>query len=853
MTSHAVIQRGLHKNSETPPNLLHLTMSLPPATKDISEHPQAGSVAAPTDKAAKEADVARKINFYGVIEAFRQGRMPNNHQIDETLQYLLKTSPVDEEKLSPEGRKLVQDSREIIETARVIVKEKNNDELFQNFVWHTRDVSLDSAKTDPSAAAPVDRAKIDEDRQTAVRHLRTILSLILTNSEVRKLLSDFSVVGRDILAKGASKAAEMLRPGEEELARVDEAGPQDEFVSKDGRKVGPGETPVLQAKVPGTSAVVEQHPRADDAKVTTGEGEQKSGKQLVGEGRGAVEGVKGDAEEKASQALQQRNLEGVSSDHSSSDTEGKKRGIKERFRGYAGGITDRIPQQHRDRASEQYERGRKFMVEEYFPEDRRDQFIYRGKKVIIECQKHDDYQDAIRWLLGFVEQYAAHGQTIAGHGKERSSAITQDTALKTAMSQLRDLLERFANGRSMDGIFDASNALIDDARRDEEFRSWFHRLDTYIRHVLLEAGFVLEDKCNREGNEILESGRKFWDQKYKEHFDNLFDAIGNWFSAMGEDPLNKRFGEDWARLTHDLLFDSEGSLKFKADLWSDIRNVILPTMMQEVGYLPIPRVEYTDDTLDLVIENLTLQGRNLFPNVITMEAFNFFKFSPYNAIKDERHHEFTITLSQIQADLRDVALYVHKKTGFPRGRDSGLADIILGGQGLTVTVDLVSADKDRSSVFKVKDVHVKVDSLRFSIRDSKHDLLYKALKPIATGAVKKQIQKAVSQMIRTGLEYLDGQLVTVRDRMEETKTSEELSRRQVLQDLFKHKKDESSSIKTSESKSHFKVVHNKRSSMIHEGHPSGWVNRTTEREEKAIQGKEWRSEAFSIVPTASSS
>lgn len=93
---------------------------------------------------------------------------------------------------------------------------------------------------------------------------------------------------------------------------------------------------------------------------------------------------------------------------------------------------------------------------------------------------------------------------------------------------------------------------------------------------------MLEDNCNREGHEILESGRHFWDHKYKEHFDNLFDTIGKWFSAMGEDPLNKRFGEDWARLTHDLLFDSEGSLKFKADLWSDIRNLILPTMMKEV-------------------------------------------------------------------------------------------------------------------------------------------------------------------------------------------------------------------------------------------------------------------------------
>jgi hypothetical protein len=51
---------------------------------------------------------------------------------------------------------------------------------------------------------------------------------------------------------------------------------------------------------------------------------------------------------------------------------------------------------------------------------------------------------------------------------------------------------------------------------------------------------------------------------------------------MGDDPLNKRFGEDWARLTKDLLFDSEGSLKFKGDLWGDIRQVILPALVNKV-------------------------------------------------------------------------------------------------------------------------------------------------------------------------------------------------------------------------------------------------------------------------------
>lgn len=106
----------------------------------------------------------------------------------------------------------------------------------------------------------------------------------------------------------------------------------------------------------------------------------------------------------------------------------------------------------------------------------------------------------------------------------------------------------------------------------------------------------------------------------------------------------------------------------------------------QVGHIPIPRIEYTDDSLDLVVENLTLQGRNLFPNIVSIETHNFMKFSPYSTINDVSHHELTLTFGHIQADMRDVAFYFRKKSGIPRLTDSGLADVLLGGHGLTVRI-----------------------------------------------------------------------------------------------------------------------------------------------------------------------
>ncbi|TFK32241.1 hypothetical protein BDQ12DRAFT_659490 [Crucibulum laeve] len=832
-------------------------MSLPTAPKDISIHPAKGSVIDPVNKEAKDRDVDRKIRLFGVLSAFRLGRLPSNTQIDETLQYVLSHSPVTVDKLSPGGKKLVKDTQYIIETARDMVKEKNGDELIQRFIWDTRDVGDAvkegvKGKEELKEAIPVDEEKIREDGREAIKHLRTLLSLILTNSEVRKLFTDFSLIGRDLFSRTLVKSAGLVAPPSEQLAHVDESAPNDQFVSSNGKTVGPNETPVLEAQVPGTDAVVRQHPKEDEARVVNSDGTTRPVGDVAREGAerlGDVQAEAGARKEEGKDRVADEAAQVKDSENPEEEAEKKKRGLFARVKDMKDTLTDRIPQQHKDRASNQVERTKHFLKEEYFPEERRDQFIFRGKKVILECQKHADYQQSIRWLLSFIEEYAAHVRTASSTATDTTAKpVASHPALTTSLNELRTLLERFANGQSMDVFIDSVNVLIDDTRRDEGLRTWFKELDAYSRKVLLEPGYVLEPDCNTQARRLRDSGRQFYDEKYKSHFDNLFDSLGVWFRALGDDPLNKRFGEDWARLTKDLLFDDEGNLKFKPDLWNDIRKVILPQLIEKVGYIPIPRIEYTDDALDLVVENLTLSGRNLFPNIVSLDAHNYVKFSPYDAIKDDNHFKMTIGLEQMQADMRDVAFYYRKKTGIPKMSDSGLADVVLGGEGLSVSFRVLSYSTDPTSVFKVHDVHVKIDTLKFSIRDSKHDFLYKTLRPLATGLIKKQIQKAFHDAIVTALQYVDGQLVGVRDRMREAKVKEGESRTQVLKDLFQSKKEEASttaSVRSSTDRnSQFKIVSDKRQSLLQNtGHPAGWVNRTSEKQEEAVKGGEWRSDA----------
>lgn len=127
--------------------------------------------------------------------------------------------------LSREGRSLVQDFREVIKNAQVLLLSKNHRESIQKFIYYCTEA--DPSASTPNAPISGDRAKRDGDR--ALESLKTLGTLIVTNGQFRKLLSDAGLLLRDMAADAADKATDKLgvigdkvRPDEERRQQIDE-------------------------------------------------------------------------------------------------------------------------------------------------------------------------------------------------------------------------------------------------------------------------------------------------------------------------------------------------------------------------------------------------------------------------------------------------------------------------------------------------------------------------------------------------------------------------------------------------------------------------------------------------------
>jgi len=221
------------------------------------------------------------------------------------------------------------------------------------------------------------------------------------------------------------------------------------------------------------------------------------------------------------------------------------------------------------------------------------------------------------------------------------------------LTDLKTIIERFANSTSTDDLFEAINDVYRDADRDPELKNFFKSFDRYIRRCLQEQGFVLQDAATEEWNQLYDKGNFLLRDRYRDHTDRVLDEFKFFGEQFDKDPQNKAFGESMQRLFNDLGQDQNGQAEFKPHLLKDLSEVIIPGFFEHIRYVPIPRIEYSDPMIDAVVENLVLEGDNLAPNVMEFGSDNYWRWGR-KQIASRNKNKVMLSVSGVQCDLRGM-------------------------------------------------------------------------------------------------------------------------------------------------------------------------------------------------------
>ncbi|KAI7633882.1 hypothetical protein KC319_g15849, partial [Hortaea werneckii] len=683
------------------------------------------SVNVPTNNKQKEKDINAKLQLFGIYEAFAKGKVPSNKQIDVAMNSALQWDPLKNppKKLSTEGQQLVGDLRDVIEKAKILLLSKNQGNLLQDFIWQTQGVGAGNAQ---KPGAPVDKETAKQQGNEAAEGLKTLGNLLITNGQFRKLLSDMTVLLRDIAADSAQKTADKARPSEDQMKQIDVPAEDNTWhekpdLSKENLK--------NQAKS-----------RAPIGK--------KEAKEAAGDAAeaGHPEGSRdpSDAAALAAKDQQEGTQSGV--DAKSATTAGGK-SLKNKF-------SENMSEEQKEKMRQYRERTNNYFKNK-MPKERRDQLVFRLKKMVVEIQGHQDYSKAIDTLLRLAEEYTGHTKNVAGQGQGAVKGAHDQDTLKSAETDLITLLERFANSTSFDDLKEAVNQIYRDADNDPELKDWFKDMNQYIRKCLQEQGYVLEEASDERWHKLYDQGNFLLRERYRNHTNRVFDEVKFLAGQFDEDAQNKAFAESMNKLFKDLGNDQDGKPQFKPHLLKDLTEVILPGFFENIRYVPIPRIEYSDKMVDAVIENLVIEGDNLAPNMFEFGSDNYWRWGR-KSIQNKNKNKVMLSVSGVQMDLRDVAFYIKRKEGFPSITDKGLMDVFLGGTGLSFKVAMETADKgDKEHFFKINNVTVDIQNMSLKLKQSNHKLLFALFKPMLMKVMRPVIQKVAEKQIRENVQKLD--------------------------------------------------------------------------------------------------
>jgi hypothetical protein len=532
-----------------------------------------------------------------------------------------------------------------------------------------------------------------------------------------------------------------------------------------------------------------------------------------------------------------------------------RQGARAGFNELQNNVDKNVPEEYKDRGREYRERTKRFL-ENKMPQERREQTIWRLKKMVVEIQSHQDYQQAIDTLLQLAETYTGHGRNLAGQGAGTVKGARQDSHLKGAEQNLRVILERFANNTSADDLFEAINDIYRDADRDAELKEWFRSVNSYVRRCLKEEGYILQPQSSSQYDKLYDHGNFLLRNRYRDHTDRLMDEVrfmGEQFSA---DADNKRFVDSLTKLFNDLGTDDDGKPAFKKHLLKDVTGIILPEVFESIRYVPIPRIEYSDPKIDAVIENLVIESDNLMPNVLEVGNDSYFRFGR-KSVSNKRKQEVMISASGIQCDMKDVSYYIRRKQGFPSLSDLGVADIFLGGDGFSFKLKLSTADKhDRANFFKVENVKVSVKHMNVKLKQSKHKVLFGIFKGLLLKIMKPAIAKVLEQQIRNSFRDLDAFAYRIYHEQEKIqKHLKENPDPENAQNIYNSYYEATQKVLMAHKKQAEKKVRDKHTNVAVTTQdsifkdielPGGISTKATQYKEESVKGDTWDSPIFSI-------
>ena len=398
-------------------------------------------------------------------------------------------------------------------------------------------------------------------------------------------------------------------------------------------------------------------------------------------------------------------------------------------------------------------------------ERREEKLIDRLVDLAQTLHKNPEYRNSVMYLAqsssqlkNFASKKKARVNEKAAQDKSKENTETVKAHKHQAKMNGKEFLENWiGDNYSLDPLINQIVYLQKQSKTDPDLRQLLADWKKWATSTIKDESYVNNKPRVREDVKGLISRTRVISRRYNDEVTIIRREAVFINKSVQRDDTVLKLRSDFQQLANDIVKDANGKPTLKPELLGDAQ-VIISSIVESIKYIPLPPIKRSDENMEVELENIVLNATDVTPSNV---RFIVQADTDKNAAGTRQHeNSFLIEISKIRAHLTSVNFFVDKKTGFPKITERGLADIDMGGKGLSLKIEvvprMVKDGNNVHSVFHAKTVGCTIGKLKIHLRETSHDTLFKILSPIINKVAKKKIEVGICNYIQDTMNNLNG-------------------------------------------------------------------------------------------------
>ncbi|KAJ2781799.1 hypothetical protein H4R18_002660 [Coemansia javaensis] len=419
----------------------------------------------------------------------------------------------------------------------------------------------------------------------------------------------------------------------------------------------------------------------------------------------------------------------------------------------------------------------------------------RMRDIAVEVRKSTEMRRALSSLHALYT--TVYGKT-SGSLKDASNQFEGHPAkddLEEAYDQTKALLSRLGGGYDMSALATALSAFVDMTRTNKGFKQVVDNARDFAHWTMdVNASELTSESFQTRGRELIAQSQKVLSEEERATVRTLSTEAQRYMHAVGQNPVLVDYRDNMVALAHYIMGHGLGKEERREHHRALRRDVLanLPVLMQEVRYVPLPRIAGQNKDIEFAADNVVLDLKGFVPEHMSFDMHD--EAYPRAALFNEKaaarsgkgfcnEQFYSLRITGVHFVAEHVAFYVKKKRGFPRIAEKGIANLVVKNRGLDVAIKLrklhcsekpqVPVDDDGGSEsaqprrssdssastrsereFDIVDVRVKMRDLDIVVHENKHTitsaLALTLMKPTARHLISRSIARALTDALVSG-------------------------------------------------------------------------------------------------------